>query len=115
MTTIELGATDGETDYNGDEALHAPKDDMAHTMDTKMAMILDLSQKVHASVVLQRERAASPLGSPSILHDDQRRAIRQTTPTHGSDVSEVVRRRVQQRLWQIPLDDEGSSDNNTSK
>ena len=47
-------------------------------------------------------------------HADRRRTRCQTTPTHEFDMSEEVRRRVEQRLWQLSLGDEESSDDNTS-
>ena len=56
----DSGAIDGETDYTGNEAVPTPKDDMVQKMNTMMAMILDLSQKIHASDVRQTERTASP-------------------------------------------------------
>ena len=70
----DLGTTDDDTDFIGDETVPAPRDDMAQRMDLMMAMVLDLTQKVQASDSQQTKRADSPIGSPSTSHDDRRRA-----------------------------------------
>ena len=78
-------------------------------MDNMMPMILDLAQKAQASDSYQTEKAAS-----SLFHNDQKRASHRATTKCEPDVTEAVRRRFQQRLWQLLLADEGSADENTS-
>ena len=78
-----------------------------------MSMILDLMQKVNESDNQQRERRASPIGSPSTSQDFRRKTTLLASPTRQLDVSDTVRR-VEWCLHQLALQDDTYSEENLS-
>ena len=83
---------------------------MAQKMDLMMEMLLDLFHRVKASETQQRDWAASPLTSPSTSHAERRRGWCRIIPKHDPDLSDAVRRSVAQRLQQLPISEETTSD-----
>ena len=97
---------DWDMDFTEDEAVPVPRDELVHRMDNMMSMILDLTQKWNSYDNQQTERVVSPVGSPSMSQDARRKA----SPTCQLDMSETMRRRVEQRQHQLHLQDERSSE-----
>ena len=99
-----------------DEVAITTREVMAQKMDSMVKMLLDLSHCLKSSKTQQRDRTASPLVSLPTSRTDRRRACNQMTPIYNRDLSEAVRRRVAQRLWQLLLGKEATSDEgSTSK
>ena len=79
-------------------------------MDSMMEMLMDLSRRVKDTETQQRNWAVSPLASLTIRHPNRRSTPRQVTPSQDPDLSEEVRRRVAQRLQQLPLSEAATAD-----
>ena len=82
---------------------------MANQMDSIMVMILELSNKVNDQEKVPEEQMGSPTTSQLKYRTERRRSRWQDSPAQDLDLDEMVRRRVEQRLQQIPILEEPTS------
>ena len=95
-----------EEELSGDEALTDPLQGMANCLDSMMSMILELSQKVHGPDKAAVEQLGFPLTSASGPQLGQKKARHQYSHAVDLKLDEMVCQRVEQRLSQVPMEEE---------